>query len=148
MRKRISPKRRAQVAERARRRCEYCHAAERLTLGWFHVDHAIPLSKGGLNKDPNLVFACPLCNDIKSDRTEAGDPLTGQTVPLFHPRRDAWAEHFIWNADGLEIIGLTPTGRATVAALRLNDPHRLYLRGLWQELHLHPPKDDPIASPS
>jgi hypothetical protein len=43
-------------------------------------------------------------------------------VPLFHPRQHSWDEHFAWNVEGIEIIGLTPTGRATVVALNMNDP--------------------------
>src|SRR5262249_47721993 len=46
---------------------------------------------------------------------------TGQTMPLFHPRTQIWAEHFSWSQDGLRIVGLTPIGRATVAALHLDD---------------------------
>jgi hypothetical protein len=26
------------------------------------------------------------------------DPLTGVEVPIFHPRRDRWADHFVWEA--------------------------------------------------
>jgi hypothetical protein len=68
-----------------------------------------------------FVLACPLCNRYKSDKTTAIDPKTHQTVPLFNPRTQAWAEHFCWSVDGLRIIGLTPVGRATVTALHLSD---------------------------
>lgn len=32
----------------------------------FHIDHYLPLSKGGLHKIENLVIACPTCNLTKS----------------------------------------------------------------------------------
>lgn len=34
----------------------------------FHVDHVVPLSKGGTNERSNLVAACPSCNLRKSDK--------------------------------------------------------------------------------
>jgi hypothetical protein len=39
-------------------------------------------------------------------------------VRLFHPRRDLWPDHFAWI--GPHIVGLMPTGRATVNVLQLN----------------------------
>ena len=52
---------------------------------------------------------------------------------LFHPREDAWNEHFSAVIGGLiqlglEIRGLTPVGRATVYVLGLNDEMRQMLR--------------------
>ena len=41
---------------------------------------------------------------------------------LFHPRQQSWTVHFRWN--GPLLIGLTPTGRATVALLNIN--HELF----------------------
>jgi 5-methylcytosine-specific restriction endonuclease McrA len=32
----------------------------------FHIDHYLPLSKGGLHKIENLVISCPTCNLTKS----------------------------------------------------------------------------------
>jgi 5-methylcytosine-specific restriction endonuclease McrA len=34
----------------------------------YHVDHVIPLSKGGSNGPENLVIACPFCNLSKKDK--------------------------------------------------------------------------------
>jgi len=31
----------------------------------YHVDHVIPLDKGGSNGPENIVIACPFCNDSK-----------------------------------------------------------------------------------
>jgi hypothetical protein len=65
------------------------------------------------------------------------DPLTGRRAPLFNPRRDTWEEHFRWSNDLLQIIGLTPTGRATEARLRFNREKARIIRSLLLELHRH-----------
>lgn len=46
--------------------CAYC--LEPIQYGQFHVDHVIPLSKGGTNWRDNLALACPRCNIIKRDK--------------------------------------------------------------------------------
>ena len=53
-----------------------------------------------------------------------------QEVPLFNPRTDVWQEHFALSADHAYIIGITPIGRATVAALRFNNPEHVSTRQL------------------
>ena len=60
-------------------------------------------------------------------------------MPLFHPRQHSWDEHFVWNVEGTEVIGLTPTGRATVVALNMNDPLIVGTRALWVGFGAHPP---------
>ena len=45
-----------------------------------------------------------------------------------HPRQDVWHEHFVWSKDSLFLVGLTPTGRATIEALRLNRAGIINLR--------------------
>jgi 5-methylcytosine-specific restriction endonuclease McrA len=47
------------------RRCFYC--GEPLTT--YHVEHAIPLCRGGSNGPDNLVVSCPDCNRRKGRRT-------------------------------------------------------------------------------
>lgn len=37
----------------------------------FHVDHILPLSRGGSSWPHNLQLLCPACNCQKSARTEA-----------------------------------------------------------------------------
>jgi hypothetical protein len=54
-------------------------------------------------------------------------------VPLYDPRRQAWQEHFRWADDRQTLLGLTPTGRATVVALDLNNDFRREARRLWFE---------------
>ncbi len=62
-------------------------------------------------------------------------------MSLYHPRKDRWREHFSWNGDFTRIIGLTPTGRATVDALRMNREGVVNLRGLLLAMKEHPPID-------
>ena len=71
-------------------------------------------------------MACHRCNLHKAPNLTGIDPLTLDVVQLFHPRRDRWDEHFRFK--GAQIEGLTPTGRAIVQVLAMNDPHRADLR--------------------
>lgn len=73
--------------------------------------------------------------------TEAVDPSTGRIEPLFNPRRQRRQEHFTWSEDGTRIIGLTPCGRATVEALRLNRPLAVSARAVWVSVGRHPLKE-------
>ncbi|HID61913.1 MAG TPA: hypothetical protein EYP49_04110 [Anaerolineae bacterium] len=57
------------------------------------------------------------------------------------PRTQSWPEHFTWGGNGTLIIGLTPAGRATVIALRLNRPSPVKARQLWVEAGWHPPEE-------
>jgi hypothetical protein len=65
----------------------------------------------------------------------------GERVPLFNPRQDDWHTHFAWANGGIHIVGLTPTGRATINALHLNNEHIVEARILWVSRDWHPPKD-------
>jgi hypothetical protein len=121
------------VAARAGHRCEYCHAPEVLANFPFFIEHVIPrVHAPELIDDPeNLALACPPCNLHKADRVQAVDPATGQSVQLFHPRRDVWAHHFEWGAEKVTLVGLTPTGRATVSALQINSLAQRRARAFW-----------------
>lgn len=46
--------------------CGICHA--RLPISSIHVDHIIPLSKGGDNSISNLRLVCASCNLQKSNK--------------------------------------------------------------------------------
>lgn len=130
------------VRSAARNRCGYCLSPQHLVMARLEIEHVIPLSKGGSNDPSNLWLACPLCNRYKSDKTAAPDPPTGLTTPLFNPCTQMWFEHFRWSEDGLRIIGLTPTGRATVAALHLDDDaDALEVRSYWVLAGWHPPEN-------
>ena len=124
--------------------CEYCHAAEQWQYVRFTVDHVVPLSKGGVDSLDNLALACFHCNRRKSDYLVGIDPESGIEVPLFNPRRDRWSDHFIWSVDGLLIVGLTASGRATIAALLLNRDRVIQIRAADKEIGRHPPGNDQI----
>ena len=47
--------------------CAYCPSV--LTLKGYHVDHVIPLSRGGSNDGSNLCLSCPSCNLRKHTMT-------------------------------------------------------------------------------
>lgn len=136
---RISEAIRKQVAARAGDRCEYCLSPAHYATQRFSIEHIIPRSKGGTHHLDNLALACQGCNNHKYDRIEAPDPLSGVLVSLYHPRRHHWQEHFAWSADGSLIIGLTPTGRATVTILELNRSGVVNLRALLSTFFAHPP---------
>lgn len=107
----------------------------------FSLEHIIPLDRGGSEDPDNLAFACQGCNNHKYTRTEARDPVTGRIVPLFHPRRQHWRDHFVWSSDFSQILGYTPTGRATVEALRLNREGLVNLRRVLYAAGEHPPAE-------
>ena len=128
-----------QVRSDAGHRCGYCRSSEAITSMPLTFDHIIPVAAGGLTVRTNLWLACERCNRYKGDRTSAVDPKTDQEVPLFNPRIQIWREHFTWGDGGSLIVGVTPIGRATVWALRLN--HRLAVgaRRYWTRAGWHPP---------
>jgi hypothetical protein len=126
------------VETRAAGRCEYFRMHQALQGATFHIEHVIPSSRGGTSEEGNLAWACPGCNLRKSDRVEFLDPETGVDVPLFHPRKDHWPDHFCW--EGYHLIGKTPPGRATILALDLNDARRLLIRCAEELFGLFPPE--------
>jgi len=133
--------RRERVRSRARGICEYCRSQERFATQSFSVEHIIPLQAGGGEGLDNLALACQGCNNHKYTKTEGVDPVTGQVVPLFHPRRDKWRDHFIWSHDFTRVVGLTGTGRATAEVLQLNRPRLINLRRALSQCGEHPPSD-------
>jgi HNH endonuclease len=120
--------------------CAYCLTAEALTATSFEFEHILPRSAGGETVLENLCLSCPNCNRYKSDRLEIIDPITEQKVALFNPQCQAWTEHFVWNEDASEIIGLTDIGRATITALKMNRTQLVRVRKMWVKLGEHPPK--------
>lgn len=141
-RPRIPPELRAAVRERAGLRCEYCHALEAWQYVEFTLDHIRPISSGGETTLGNLALACLACNRRKWDCREAKDPETGEVSRLFNPRTDRWNEHFMWSRDGVEIVGASEVGRATVVLLELNRERALRIREADAALGRHPPGGD------
>jgi 5-methylcytosine-specific restriction endonuclease McrA len=136
---RLSNDLRRQIIERAGGRCEYCQTPQAIVVE-MELDHVIPQSAGGTTDLDNLCLACVGCNGFKLAFQEAEDPETEQLAPLFNPRRQRWADHFAWSDDNTQIIGLTPTGRATVMRLRLNRERLVQARRLWVQIGWHPPR--------
>lgn len=116
------------VRERAAGRCEYCDLSAKADLFFaFHIEHIVARQHGGGDTPENLALACYHCNARKGTNLTAIDPATGLVVRLFHPRHDTWARDFSCNGNLIE--GRTPTGRATVALLKMNARDRRRLRG-------------------
>jgi 5-methylcytosine-specific restriction endonuclease McrA len=135
----VSEKLRAEVIARANYRCEYCQSNSRLIGMPLVIEHIIPKAAGGKDESENLAASCYRCNEFKGVKTHASDPQTSHLAPLFHPRQQFWQEHFNWVNGGTHIVGLTPIGRATVIALRLNNEYATAARVLWIERNWHPP---------
>jgi HNH endonuclease len=114
------------VHRRALGCCEYCHLPESGHDERFSVDHITARKHGGSDSTDNLALSCLRCNLYKGTDLSGIDPLDQSVVALFHPRKHRWADQFRWN--GAVIIGLTPTGRATVATLQMNGLERVRLR--------------------
>jgi hypothetical protein len=127
------------VARRANDCCEYCRSQARFSPDPFSIEHVVPRSKRGTDQPENLALSCQGCNNHKYNYVEAHDPINGRLVPLYHPRHQRWNEHFTWNEDFTLVIGLTPTGRATVERLQLNREGVVNLRRVLHSANLHPP---------
>ena len=133
-RSRISADVRERVRHSAADRCGYCLSRQEYVLGQLHVEHIVPIAKGGSDDEDNL------CNNYKGTQTQEVDPVTGAVVSLFNPRLDSWADHFRWAEDGALIEGQTPCGRATVLALQLNNVLAVTVRRGWIRAGWHPPE--------
>lgn len=130
---------RRQVLERANGNCEYCKNQQTYSTAPFSVEHILALSKGGDHELQNLALSCPACNAHKYTKQAALDSLTRKVVPLFNPRTQIWAEHFVWDETRTQILGLTPTGRATVKCLKMNRVESVNLRLVLAAFGKHPP---------
>jgi hypothetical protein len=123
--------------QRANDRCEYCKIAQAGQVATFHIDHIIPVVANGETTAENLALACVSCSLRKGARQAIEDAQSGIKVLFFNPRQQSWEENFSW--DGVQIIGLTPVGRAMIAALDLNREMMLSIRAEEELLGRHPP---------
>jgi hypothetical protein len=126
--------------------CEYCHTPEQWQYVRFTVDHIVPIKYGGSNEEENLALACFHCNRRKGVQVTGRDPDSGAEVPLFHPRRHTWNDHFIWSNSRLTVKGRTPIGRATVETLGLNRDRAVRIRAVDLLEGRHPPAEDPVEN--
>lgn len=138
---RIPTKLRQAVFRRAKGCCEYCRSQVDFSPDSFSIEHIVPRALGGTDDLDNLALACQRCNNLKHIYVKAKDPVTGRTVPLFHPRRHRWSRHFTWSSDFRLISGLTPTGRATIEKLDLNREGVVNLRRVLRMAGEHPPAE-------
>ena len=126
------------VWRRAHNTCEYCQMRQEFDELRFEIDHILARKHGGLTNARNLALACFPCNNHKGPNIAGRDPLTERIVRLFHPRRNKWQEYFEWN--GPYLIGRTKIGRATIAVLEINLPHRVSLRQALIDEKVFPPR--------
>ncbi len=133
----ISASLRQLVIERANNRCEYCGLSQAGQAATFHIDHVVPQTADGQTAEDNLALACVSCSLYKAARLTATDPDTNEDIPIYNPRQQIWPKHFRW--DGVHVIGLSPIGRATVAALKMNRPIILAIRAEEVFFDRHPP---------
>lgn len=127
----------AEVVLRAGNRCEYCRLSQLGQEATFHIDHVIPRAAAGPTTTDNLALACVSCSLRKWAKQTAADPDSGEEAPLFNRRTQMWEEHFRW--DGVRVVPLTPTGRATVDALAINRPLIIAIREEETVRGRHPP---------
>jgi HNH endonuclease len=126
------------IIQRANNRCEYCTLSQAGQAATFHIDHVLPVAAGGPTTADNLALACVTCSLHKAAKQKITDPETNELVNVFNPRQQLWQEHFHW--EGVTVIGLTATGRATIAALKMNRALMLEIRKEEVLLGRHPPK--------
>ena len=128
-----------EVLDRSKGYCEYCLLPASFSPNAFNYEHIIPLSKNGLTDITNIAYSCGGCNAFKNDKTEGLDPLSMLFAPLYNPITQQWEQHFEWNEDDLQVLGISPTGRATVNILKINRENNINLRRLLKMAGLHPP---------
>jgi hypothetical protein len=126
------------VYERTAGCCEYCQLPEAFSSTPFENDHIIAEQHGGPTVPGNLALACFADNHHKGPNLGGIDPKTGKKAWLFHPRRHKWQRHFRW--DGPVLVGRTPIGRATIAVLQINAPHRIAQRAALIAEGVFPPE--------
>lgn len=103
------------VRTRAGQACEYCGVTETDCGGLLTVDHHRPQAHGGADVVDNLVYCCWRCNLHKA----AYWPSEATAPALWNPRDEPRDRHLLLLADG-RLHAHTPTGKFTLARLRLN----------------------------
>lgn len=66
----ITAKQRNRIFERCDGKCSYCSGLL-LYNQTFHIDHIVPLAKGGTNDEANLTLSCAACNVRKHTKLVA-----------------------------------------------------------------------------
>lgn len=117
----LSDELRAAIERADRHRCAYCWTSEANSGVPLTHDHIQPRSKGGGTRFENLCLACRTCNEFKTDAVCAKDPLTGEYVPLFHPRQHLWKEEGI--ATGHNWYAVSSRGMTTANSQEVPHEH-------------------------
>jgi hypothetical protein len=125
------------VRNRANHCCEYCQLPQSFSSTRFQIDHIIAEQHGGGTTASNLALACLADNNHKGPNLGGIDPKTGKRVWLFNPRKQKWSRHFRWQ--GPVLVGRTAVGRATIAVLAINLPHRVAQRAALITEGVFPP---------
>lgn len=73
-----------QLLAKSKGRCYYC--GDPLN-GQYHIEHRIPVSRGGTSGKENLVIACPPCNRGKGARTDVEFIVLNEGGFNFNPSR-------------------------------------------------------------
>jgi hypothetical protein len=133
----LSSETRELVQHRAQGACEYCRLPQEASILPNQVDHIIGRQHRGSDDADNLCLCCIRCNLKKGPNIASIDPETNLVVPLYHPRRHSWREHFSVDSHGT-INGLTAEGRATVQLMDMNDEDRVRLRAALLRRRRHP----------
>ncbi len=66
--------------DRQKGRCYWCSKKLDKKKRTYHVDHVIPLTRGGSNDISNVVIACPHCNMSRNDRLPHEWPEGGRLL--------------------------------------------------------------------
>lgn len=61
----FTPRQIQEQYQRQKGECYYCH---KKVAKDYHIEHIIPVSRGGSNDISNIVIACPTCNMRKQDK--------------------------------------------------------------------------------
>jgi 5-methylcytosine-specific restriction endonuclease McrA len=62
---RLSPRLAERLLAFQKNKCAVCRKSLR---GGYHLDHIVPLSRGGKNADSNIQLTCPKCNQEKGPK--------------------------------------------------------------------------------
>lgn len=80
-------------------------------------------------------------HDNKSMNEQSIIMSIANALSLFNPRTEKWSSHFKFSEDFTTIMGLTASGRATVALLKMNNERVVKARSGWRKLGWNPPID-------
>lgn len=132
----IPEKLRSFVINRAHHCCEYCLMHDVHLVFGGHIDHIISIKHDGKTVEANLAYACLVCNVNKGSDIASFNHDKEEYIPLFHPRKQVWKEHFSY--DEGKINPLTEIGNATIRTLQINRFDRISRRLALSSISAYP----------